>query len=112
MECVRIIDPEEVNNCKRRRLQRRKYVTTGPNFLWHMDGLDKLKPFGFCFHGAVDGFSRRILWLNVGSTNKNPRVVANYFLNTVDQLEGVSRMIRYDNGTETTIVSLLQQYFR
>ncbi|EDO31486.1 predicted protein [Nematostella vectensis] len=27
------------------------------------EGYDKLKPFGFCIHGAIDGYSRRILWL-------------------------------------------------
>ena len=28
----------------------------GPNYLWHMDGYDKLKPYGFCIHGAIDGY--------------------------------------------------------
>ena len=36
----------------------------------------KFAPFGFFVHGAVDGFSRRILWLEVNSTNKNIRVIA------------------------------------
>ena len=29
---------------------------------------------------CVDGFSRRILWLEVQRSNKNPRVVASYFI--------------------------------
>ena len=28
---------------------------------------------------SIDGFSRRILWLKVGSTNSNPKVIALYF---------------------------------
>ena len=76
MKFLRIIDPEGVECRKRRRLKRRRYITPGPNFLWHVDGWDKLAHFGIFFHGAVDGFSRRILWLEANSTNKNPGVLA------------------------------------
>ena len=39
-------------------------------------GYDKLKPYGFPIPGAVDGFSRRILWLEVARSNNDPRVPA------------------------------------
>ena len=45
------------------------YVSTGPNQAWHIDGYDKLKPFGFAIHGPIDGYSRKIVWLFVGSSN-------------------------------------------
>ena len=61
---------------KQRRLRRSRYGTPGPNFLWHIDGWDKLAPFGTFIHEAVDGFSRRILWLAVNSTNKNPSIIS------------------------------------
>ena len=73
---------------------------------------DGIKPFGFFVHGAVDGFSRRILWLEVNFTNKNPRVIASNYLNVVQQLGGVPRRMRCDRGTENTIISTLQQFFR
>ena len=84
MKSLRVIDPEGVERRQRRRLKRRRYVTPGPNFLWHVDGWDKLAPFVFFVHGAVDGFSKRILWLEVNSTNKNPRVIASNYLTSVD----------------------------
>ena len=28
----------------------------GPNYVWHTDGLDKLKPYGFAVHGCIDGY--------------------------------------------------------
>ena len=77
---LRIIDPEGVSGRLRSRLRRRQYRGKGPNFLWHIGGYDKLKPFGFCIHGCIDGFSRRIMKLEAGSTNSNSRVVANYFV--------------------------------
>lgn len=44
---------------------RRCYYSEGPSYVWHLDGYDKLKPYGFPIHGCIDGFSRKILWLEV-----------------------------------------------
>ena len=112
MKSLRIIDPEGVECRKPRRLRRRRYGTLGPNFLWHVDGWDKLAPFGIFIHGGVDGFSRRIHWLEVNSTNKNPRIIASHYLNAVLQLEGVPRRLRCDRGTENTIMGNRQQFSR
>ena len=51
-EDVRIIlkelDPEGVESRMGRRLRRRLYYAKGPNYIWHLDGYDKLKPYGLC----------------------------------------------------------------
>ena len=39
---LREVDPQGIEERKRR-----TYVSPGPNFCWHIDGYDKLKPFGF-----------------------------------------------------------------
>ena len=65
LNLLRIIDSNGVDRRKRRRLLRRKYSNPGPNFLWHVDGYDKLKPYGFAIHAAIDGYSRRVLWIEV-----------------------------------------------
>ncbi|KAK6172696.1 hypothetical protein SNE40_016306 [Patella caerulea] len=75
LRLMRIVDPERIRVRKRRRLHRRRYICKGPNAVWHVDGYDKIKPFGFCIHGCVDGFGRRIIWLRVGKTNTNPEVI-------------------------------------
>ena len=111
MKSLRAIDPEGVERRKRRRLKRRRYITPGSNFLWHVDGWDKLAHFGIFIHGAVDGFSRRILWLEANSTNKNPSMIASHYLSTVQQLDGVPVRMRCDKGTENTIIGVLQQFF-
>jgi hypothetical protein len=38
---------------KRRRLLRRQYSCPGPYFVWHIDGYDKIKLFGFAIHGQL-----------------------------------------------------------
>ena len=97
---LRFAHPAEVEQRRRRRLKRRAYANLGPNFCWHVDGYDKLKPFGFAIHGAIDGFSRRVCWLAVGPTNNHPQVVALYFVQTVNELKIVPSVIRCDRGTE------------
>ena len=59
------------------------------HFLWHVDGWDKLAHFGIFIHAAVDDFSRRILWLEANSTNKNPGMIASHYLNTTKAEEGL-----------------------
>ena len=110
-ELLRILDPEGVELRSRHRLQRRKYKTAGPNHLWHIDGFDKLKPFGFCIHGAIDGYSRRVMWVEVGPTNSDPFVIARYYLDCVRQVGGIPKIIRSDCGTENVNVAILQRFF-
>ena len=74
MQIVKQLNPDSVTLRKRRRLHRRRYVADGSNFVWHLDGHDKLKPFGFSIHGCIDGFSRYLIWLEVASFNKKTRV--------------------------------------
>ena len=58
---IKELDPSGVHSRSSKRLRRREYRGKGPNYNWHIDGYDKLKPFGFCIHGAIEGYSRRIL---------------------------------------------------
>ena len=50
------VDPVGTEERRKHRVKRRTYSSNGPNECWHVDGYDKLKPFGFPIHGAVDGF--------------------------------------------------------
>ncbi len=78
----------------------------------HIDGYDKLKPFGFCIQGAIYGYSRRILWLEVSSYNNDLTIVANYYVDNVRNISGTARVVRGDKGTENTHIATIQQYFR
>ena len=54
------IDADGVARRSKNRLKRRKYINCSLNYVWHIDGNDKLKPFGFCIHAGIDGLSRKI----------------------------------------------------
>ncbi|XP_028390702.1 uncharacterized protein LOC114515612 [Dendronephthya gigantea] len=111
-KCLVKLDPQGVQSRAKKRLRRRAYSSRGPNHIWHIDGHDKLKPFGFNIHGCIDGFSRRLIWLEVGPTNKNPQVIGKYYLDAVLQIGGVPQRMRSDDGTENSIVEALQIFLR
>jgi len=112
MLMLRELDPEGVESRKKKRLRRRLYHAKGPNFIWHIDGHDKLKPYGFSIHGCIDGFSRRLIWLEIGPTNKNPEVIAKYYLDAVKQVGGVPNKMRSDDGTENSVIEAIHTYLR
>ena len=106
------LDPDGVEERSRQKLRRRNYVSRGPNFTWHTDGYDKLKPYGFPIHGCIDGFSRKIIWLKVGSTNNDPSVIGSYFLKAVERFQKVPRLLLSDRGSENVKICGLQRFFR
>ncbi|XP_063411474.1 uncharacterized protein LOC134694398 [Mytilus trossulus] len=57
-------------------------------------------------------YSRRILWLQVGRTNNNPKVVAGFFLQCLREIKGVPRCVRTDRGTENSEIAKWQMAFR
>jgi len=67
---------------------------------------------GFCVHGAIDGYSRKILWLEMCNSNNDPGIITNYHLEYVKQVGGTSRFIRADRGTKNGNVALIPRFFR
>lgn len=59
MDVLQLVDPEGVARRQRNVLRRRVYHNKGPNYLIHIDGFDKLKPYGFAIHGAICGLVPR-----------------------------------------------------
>ena len=94
-----------------RRLHRRTYLASGPNYVWHIDGNDKIKPYGFGISGCIDGFSRYIIWLKIYSTNKDPSLIGGYYYEALREFSGCPKLIRIDAGTENGTLKTLQDNF-
>lgn len=91
-------------------IRRRVYKVRGANALWHMDGNEKLRPWGFYVHGCIDGFSRLIIYL-VCASNKRARTVSTAFQDAVNRFGWPSR-VRGDFGTENNDVERMMEAHR
>ncbi|XP_020555618.1 uncharacterized protein LOC110013572 [Oryzias latipes] len=108
MRLMRQLNPQGLDLKRRRRFTRRTYHSMGPNYIWHVDGYDKLKPFGLALSGCIDGFSIRMMWLVCGSTNNNPSVIAHNYINCFRNLGVVPMRLRTDLGTENGTMAAIQ----
>ena len=77
-----------------------------------IDDHDKLKPFGFSVHGCIDGFSRNLIWLKVGSSNEIPDVIAHYYVNVISELGSVPHIIKADDRTRHALIEPIHIYLR
>ena len=102
------LDPEGVAARRKRRLVRRMYRSACPNAAWHMDGYDKLKPFGIAINGCIYGYSRKIMRLEAYTTNHNSKVILGYHLKAVWKQGGCPAKIRADIGTENRLIEHVQ----
>ena len=109
---LRQLDPEGVELRKSHCLRRRNYYSQGPNWVWHVDGYDKLKPYGFSIHGAIDGYSRKLIWLNLTRSNKNPKNICDFYVDACVEISGVPKTIVADRGTENVYLAASQRFFR
>lgn len=74
---------------ERSHLRQRRFFSIGPNFIWHLDLYDTLKLHGSCINGIFDGFSRLIIWLNVSTTNSDPKLIVGCYIEAVQQFGGL-----------------------
>ena len=109
---LKVVDPHGVNARRHRTIKRRLYHCDGPFDVLHIDGNDKLKRFGFAIHGAMDGFSRKIMWLVVSVSNSDPLIIANLYLDMVVRTNNLCpNLVRMDRGNENVYVEDLQTFF-
>jgi hypothetical protein len=57
---------------------------------------------------CIDGYSRRIMWLQCGSSNHLSSVVAGYYWECVLNIGGYPSKVRTDCGTENVTVAAIQ----
>lgn len=96
------VDPESSRGRWAALIKRRKYKVPAPNSLWHVDGYHALITWGFVIHGAIDGFSRYIVFLHCSTNNRKETVLKLFDEATVKN--GTPSRIRTDKGGENTLI--------
>jgi hypothetical protein len=104
---LRSLDPEGVARrapgLRKRRLE--NYISAGPDYLWCLDGHDKLAQYGIEIYAAVDAYSRKIIWFYVGNSNRTQLSVLRQYLLAVKARGLCPSFIRTDKGTETIMLA-------
>ncbi|KAI1097343.1 hypothetical protein F4804DRAFT_327903 [Jackrogersella minutella] len=86
----------------------RKHKVPGPNYMWGMDGYLKLRFAGIEIYGAIDTYSRKLLWCKVCRSISFPCIVMYMYLNTIMTLGIRPWLTRSDHGNETLLLALVQ----
>jgi hypothetical protein len=102
----RTINPEAVER-RRHNLQQRRgeYLVPGPNFIWSIDGHNKLKPYGIEIYGCIDAYSRYVIWLYVGVSNATAVSCFRQYLDAIEAVGKQPSFIRSDRGNETVMLA-------
>ena len=106
-DVLELLDSTGISIGKRKRLRKRQYVSKRPNYVWHIDSYDKLKPYSIAINGCIGGFSRNFTWLEANATNSDPRVIADYYMymKAVERKSCCPGRLRYDLGIEMCMLS-------
>ena len=83
---LKTIEPEEVDI--HRPHGRGDFMPVGVNDVWPQDQHDKWGHFGLWMHAGVEAFSGEFNWLKIWWTNKNPRLITKYYLDTCRRIGG------------------------
>lgn len=70
------------------------------------------KSSGLPIHAAIDGFSRKVLCLEVCRSNNSPTEPTKLYLDCVSEHEGCPLLTRTDYGTENSQVVAIQCFFQ
>ena len=101
-DSIHRVDHERVDARRGSVIHRRVYSVPHPNSVWHIDGHHKLIRWRFVIHGAIDGFSRTIIYLKCCDNNRALTVLES-FTCAVSQF-GLPDRVRSDYGGENTEV--------
>ena len=93
-----------------RRKRRENYIVLGPDWLWCLDGHDKIARYGIEIYGSVDAYFRKIIWFYVGVSNRIQVSVLHQYLHTIKTLGYCPNYLRTDRGRETPMMADAHYY--
>ncbi|KAA1467108.1 hypothetical protein DENSPDRAFT_769383 [Dentipellis sp. KUC8613] len=112
LDYLRKTEPEAVKARRYRRFIRRRFWATGLNDVWAIDQHDKWQRFGLFLHACVDPYHGYIHWVKIWWTNKNPRLIASFYLEAARREGGIPLVTQSDPGSENFGVANAQTYIR
>jgi hypothetical protein len=98
---LRILNKDAIERRLRKlQTQRGEYIVPSPDFIWLIDGHDKLSRFGIKIYACIDAYSRMIIWIYVGISNRISYLVIYQYLLYYATSGKYPKFFRADRGTE------------
>ena len=88
-----------------KRKRRGEFIVPGPDWLWSIDGHDKFRNYGIEIYGAIDAYSRRVIWIYVGNSNRTQVSVARQYLSALRRYNRCPAFFRSDRGKEVLMLA-------
>ena len=93
------------------------FTARGPNWVHSVDGHNKLMgfqndTFPLAIYGSIDTASRKLLWLRIWTTNREPRLIGRWYLEYLYESKVIPSYLRMDRGTETGIMATMHAFLR
>ncbi|THU77348.1 hypothetical protein K435DRAFT_702619, partial [Dendrothele bispora CBS 962.96] len=106
-------EPELIKERKVRRFKRRTYYSAGLFDSVSVDQHDKWRDkYGLCLHLGVEPTSGQLLWLNIWWTNRNPRLIASYYLDWAEKVGYIPLVTQSDPESENYGIANVQTALR
>ncbi len=110
--------------CKRKLRKKKKvrstkkpFICDGPNWLFSLDGHDKMmgfqnSNFPLAIYACFDTFSRKIMFLHVWTGNSDPLVIGKFYMMYLNKAKIKPNYLRIDKGTETGVMASIHAYIK
>ena len=82
-----------------------QHIILGPNFIWSIDGHDKLAEWGFQIYGGIDAYAYNIIWIYVGILNRTSQSILRQYFTTCFTLGFQPKIVQSDRGKETLLAA-------
>ena len=82
-----MVEPEQVVEHHQCGFKQKHFGAAGVN-VWPQDQHNKWGWFGLWLHAGLEAFSGEINWLKIWWTNRNPRLIMKYYIDTCQQIGG------------------------
>jgi hypothetical protein len=89
---------------------RQPFRVPGPDWIWSIDGHDKLKEWGIEIYGAIDAYSRFCPWFYCGISNSTSQSIVLQYLSVLKQRKTMPARLRADHGSETALIALIHYF--
>ena len=81
-----------------------EYIVPGLDYIWSLDGHDKLSNWGIEIYAAIDAYSWFIIWIYIGVSNRTEQSVAVQYNSTIAQTRYHPRILQTNLSKETLLM--------